>query len=128
MAKRQVCVGNLPPKTNVIGMKNFNEPQVLGFGRIAWGWFVTDRQLSSDELYDYDILSEDLVEGENKQEICDALCETLKLTRGYYDIQKIEYDYMKGEVSIKFANGTKTANVFGDSGEAMIRDIIDAIR
>ncbi len=63
---------------------------------------------------------------ENKQAICDALAETLKLTRNYGDIIiRIEYKpnkecalvYLKGYGSIP-------VNVACDSGTALIRDIM----
>lgn len=69
---------------------------------------------------------------ENKQTICDALAFTLHFTRNQYDIEKLLYVHdpiLDLElVKIKWSNGSsKKVNVTGDSGTAMIRDIMRAI-
>ena len=65
---------------------------------------------------------------ENKYVICDALCETLKLTRNQEDIELLLYDEVKEIVTIKWINGsTRTVNVAMDFGTAMIRDIMRVI-
>ena len=65
---------------------------------------------------------------EDKREICSLLAKTLQATRE----EVVGIIYRKdpdGEekVFIHFVNGTKTANVTGDSGISMIRDILKAI-
>ena len=65
---------------------------------------------------------------EDKQAICDALCETLKLTRNYCDIQELEYrkDKHKEIVSVIFSDYSfKDINVACDSGTALIRDVMN---
>lgn len=65
---------------------------------------------------------------ENKQEICDLLLKALQATRNLCDLTDLFYDSKEDVVIATFDNGyTKTANVYGDSGTAMIRDIIKQI-
>lgn len=67
---------------------------------------------------------------EDKQAICDALCEALKLTRNYRDIQQLEYckDEIKEIVSVIFSDYTfKDINVACDSGTALIRDVMKGL-
>lgn len=67
---------------------------------------------------------------EDKREICSLLAKTLQATREYDDAVGIIYRKdPDGEekVFVHFANGVKTADVTGDSGIAMIRDILKAI-
>ena len=62
---------------------------------------------------------------ENKQAICDALAETLKLTRNCKDIIRIEYNPNTECALICFKNADPIpANVACDSGTALIRDIM----
>lgn len=65
---------------------------------------------------------------ENKQEICNALCATLKLTREYSDIKDITVSKDEEKATVRFEEGTKVAWIAMDSGSAMIRDIMKAIR
>lgn len=65
---------------------------------------------------------------EDKQIIADSLCNTLKYTRGYSDIKNIEVSDNEEIVYIHFEQGTKKAYIACDSGEAMIRDILETIR
>ena len=62
---------------------------------------------------------------ENKQEICDALAETLKLTRDCRNIIRIEYspDVECALIYRRLADPI-IVNVAGDSGATMIRDIM----
>lgn len=65
---------------------------------------------------------------EDKQAICDALCQTLQLTRAFYDVKAISYDDASGRVTITFANGGhRYANAFGSSGYGLIKDIMNNI-
>ena len=67
---------------------------------------------------------------EDKREICALLAKTLQATRAYDDVVDIIYRKdPDGEekVFVHFVNGTKTADVIGDSGIGMIRDILKAI-
>ena len=70
---------------------------------------------------------------EDKQNICDLLCATLKATRQHEDIQSITITY-SGTRKIEVATvkwetgGTKTINISGDSGIAMIEDILNHIK
>ena len=65
---------------------------------------------------------------EDKQLICDLLALALKRTREYSDLISLVYDEEEETVRIFFTKGSKKANVALDSGSAMIRDIIYAIR
>lgn len=65
---------------------------------------------------------------EDKQAICDALCQTLQLTRAFYDVTAISYDETSGKVTITFANGGhRYANAYGSSGYGMIKDVMKNI-
>ena len=64
---------------------------------------------------------------ENKQAICDALCATLQLTRGFHDLVAIRYDKtnLREIATLIYEHGKGSPiNVTADSGEAMIRDIM----
>ena len=62
---------------------------------------------------------------EDKQAICDALAETLRLTRNCEDIIRIEYNPNTECVLICFKNADPIpTNVACDSGTALIRDIM----
>ena len=62
---------------------------------------------------------------ENKQEICDSLCATLQKTRDQHDLIALDYDDANGVVIASYEDGSEiTVNVRGDSGVAMIADII----
>ena len=67
---------------------------------------------------------------EDKRGICALLEKTLQATREYDDVVGIIYRKdPDGEekVFVHFVNGAKTADVTGDSGIGMIRDILKAI-
>lgn len=62
---------------------------------------------------------------EDKQAICDALAETLRLTRNCDDIIRIEYN-PNTECALVYLEGADPipVNVACDSGTALIRDIM----
>lgn len=63
---------------------------------------------------------------EDKQKICDALLEALKLTREAGDAVGIDYDNEAEIVTVTFeGGGNRRINVGMDSGTAMIRDIMN---
>lgn len=64
---------------------------------------------------------------ENKQEICDCLCLTLRETRACADLIAFDYDEETEIVTARFSHGTRRINVAGDSGIATIRDIVNHI-
>lgn len=65
---------------------------------------------------------------ENKQVIATLLCRTLKSTRGYCDIDKILVSDDEEYATVLFDNGgKKVVCIAMDSGEAMIRDILNAL-
>lgn len=67
---------------------------------------------------------------EDKQTICDLLCETLKATRGQNDVKALKYEILDNDderVTIEYEHGgSRLVNVSMDSGVAMIRDIMRA--
>lgn len=67
---------------------------------------------------------------EDKQKICDLLCETLKATRGQHDVVALKYEILDNDderVTIEYEQGgSRQVNVSMDSGVAMIRDIMRA--
>lgn len=68
---------------------------------------------------------------ENKQRICDLLCATLKETRQHSDLVSLTYNYRDQDhqqVTVAWENGGTSVNVSMDSGIAMIRDILKALR
>ena len=64
---------------------------------------------------------------EDKQAICNALCETLRLTRSGSDISEIRYNAEGEYVTVEYTTGHININVAFDSGAAMIRDIMRGI-
>ena len=64
---------------------------------------------------------------EDKQEILDLLCKTLKATRDQYDLQYLHYNKDRDTVEVIYENGFFEVNVACDSGIAMIRDVLRAI-
>lgn len=64
---------------------------------------------------------------EDKQNICDLLCKTLKATRQHEDIESITYSKSEETetATVKWENGgTKNIDVTADSGIAIIQDIL----
>ena len=63
---------------------------------------------------------------EDRPLICERLKELLQLTRGQYDLEELTYN--KGIVTALYrGGGAKTVDVAGDSGVAMIMDIVRCI-
>lgn len=62
---------------------------------------------------------------EDKQLICIRLTQTLRLTRGAEDLLTLYYNPEREVVTAVFQYGTRVINVCGDSGTAMIRDIVN---
>ena len=65
---------------------------------------------------------------ENKQEICDSLCATLQKTRDQRDLLSLTFDKTLEIVIAKYADGEKKEiSVWGDSGIALIKDVIEEL-
>ena len=64
---------------------------------------------------------------EDKQKILDSLLPALQETRNLHDLKALYYTPGSETVIAVFANGTKYANMDGDSGTAMIVDVIKQI-
>ena len=65
---------------------------------------------------------------ENKQEICDSLCATLQKTRDLRDLLSLTFDKTLEIVIAEYADGEKKEiGVWGDSGVALIKDIIEEL-
>lgn len=65
---------------------------------------------------------------ENKQEICDSLCVTLQKTRDQRDLLSLTFDKTLEIVIAEFTDGDdKKISVCGDSGVALIRDVIEQL-
>ena len=65
---------------------------------------------------------------ENKQEICNSLCATLRRTRDQRDLVSLTFDENLEIVTAKYADGDeKEISVWGDSGVALIKDIIEEL-
>lgn len=66
--------------------------------------------------------------GENKQEICDALCATLQRTWAGRGLEKIAYENHGGaeECILIFEDRKVSIRVNLDSGVMMMKDIIEA--
>lgn len=63
---------------------------------------------------------------ENKAEILDMLCKTLRKTRRFNDLVKIEYCLDHGDeyAVVVFERGEKRINITADSGIAAIYDVV----
>lgn len=64
---------------------------------------------------------------ENKQEILNLLLPVLQATRNLHNLKSLEYSEETGMVIASFPDGKKFADVEGDSGTSMIRDVIGQI-
>lgn len=65
---------------------------------------------------------------ENKQEICDSLCATLQKTRDQHDLLSLTFDEALEIVIAEYTDGDKKEiNVWGDSGVALIKDVIEEL-
>lgn len=65
---------------------------------------------------------------EDKQAICIALAVALRTTRMFEDLEDLEYNDDSETVLAKFKNGgLRVIEVEGDSGYAMINDIVNRI-
>lgn len=65
---------------------------------------------------------------EDKQAICNALAIALRLTRMFEDLDYLAYNDDSETVIAKFKNGgLRVIGVEGDSGYAMIKDIVNHI-
>lgn len=68
---------------------------------------------------------------EDKQKICDLLCEALKATRHQDDLISLVYEKndagYETVTSIYNGGGSRSVNVTMDSGIAMIRDILKSL-
>lgn len=65
---------------------------------------------------------------EDKQKILNLLVPALQATRDQADLTALEYDAERELVTARYTGGTKTVNVAMDSGIAMIRDVLKAMR
>ena len=69
---------------------------------------------------------------EDKDLICQLLCAALKATREHKDLQELYYQKLDSgdeTVTVRWScGGTTVVNVTADSGIAMIRDILQAIK
>ncbi len=69
-----------------------------------------------------------MIRMEDLQKVCDLLTEVLRETRNLGELKNLNYDKSTETVTATFGcGGTKKANVAGDSGTAMISDIIKQI-
>lgn len=65
---------------------------------------------------------------ENKQEICNSLCATLQKTRDQRDLLSLTFDEALEIVIAEYTDGDKKEiNVWGDSGVALIKDVIEQL-
>ena len=65
---------------------------------------------------------------ENKQEICNSLCATLQKTRDQRDLVSLTLDKRQETVTAEYTDGDeKEISVWGDSGVALIKDIIEEL-
>lgn len=64
---------------------------------------------------------------ENKALICEMFKHVLQCTRNLDDLQDLTYDPETETVTAVFPAGKKVANVAGDSGTAMLMDILKQI-
>ena len=64
---------------------------------------------------------------EDKQQICSLFLKALQKTRNLDDLEDLKYDPEKQIVTAVFPAGKKKVNVAGDSGTAMMMDILHGI-
>lgn len=71
--------------------------------------------------------AKELADVEDKKTICRLLCEVLQKTRGCSDLRSLNFDQDE-IVTAVFKNRNQKINIAGDSGMAMIRDIVNHLR
>ena len=65
---------------------------------------------------------------EDKQTICMVLAVLLRMTRQFEDLEYLKYDDHNETVLARFKNGgLRVIGVEGDSGYAMLKDIVNHI-
>lgn len=65
---------------------------------------------------------------EDKQAILDKLVECLALMRDQHDLMSLTYNKDNETVEVTWIGGSKLVNVAMDSGIAMVRDVLKAMR
>lgn len=67
-------------------------------------------------------------DSEDKETICRLLCEVLQKTRGCADLRSLDFGREDEIVTAVFESRSQKINIAGDSGMAMIRDIVNHLR
>lgn len=115
-----------PIDNPVTEIANFNVREYVGkIGREAWGYVEYEKPLTDAQIEAFDFVAAN--GGEDKKTICKLLCKVLQKTRGASDLVSLDLDEDAEIVTVKFEGGERKINVGGDSGTAMIRDIVNHI-
>lgn len=127
--QRPLAPGTFPkPQDNkVLSVTNYDErTYISALMKKAWGYVEYAKPLGSAEAEAYELVKDELKE-ERKDRICTLLGKILRETRALCDLDDLEYHAEDETVLATFAGGTKRINVEGDSGIAMIKDILNHI-
>lgn len=128
-AQRPLAPGTFPkPQDNkVLSVTNYDERTYIpALMKKAWGYIEYEEPLANAEAEAYELVKDEPKE-ERKNRICILLGKILRETRALCDLDNIEYHAEDETVLAVFAGGTKRINVEGDSGIAMIKDILNHI-
>lgn len=123
---RPIVPGGYPKTKPIHRIVNFDEKQPIpSINNRVWGYIEYKLPLSAADAAAYELIPE--MPYEDKEKICRLLCKVIQLTRGGSDLLALEYDAKYEIVAAHFEDGCRTINVAGDSGMAMIRDIVRRI-
>ena len=125
-AMRPIVPGGYPKTEPVRKVVNFDaKQQIPSIGEPVWGYIEYERPLTAEDAAEYELIPEPPYE--DKAQICRLLCKAIQSTRAGAELLTLEYDAEHDFVSAYFRSGYRAINVAGDSGMAMIRDIVNRL-
>lgn len=125
-AMRPIVPGGYPKTEPVRKVINFDAKQLIpSIGERVWGYIEYEHPLTAEDVAKYELILEPPYE--DKAQICRLLCKAIQSTRAGAELLTLEYDAEHDFVSAYFRSGYRAINVAGDSGMAMIRDIVNRL-
>lgn len=126
---RPIVPGSFPePEGNsILEIENFDKRvYIMDVQREAWGYIEYEKELLVEVAAEYELVCS--VEREDKVTICYQLCNVLKLTRRFSDLNAVAYDQNTETVTVYFPDHAAVIDVAADSGIAMITDILKKLK
>lgn len=125
-AMRPIVPGGYPKTEPVRKVINFDAKQLIpSIGERVWGYIEYEHPLTAEDAAEYELIPEPPYE--DKAQIYRLLCKAIQSTRAGAELLTLEYDAEHDFVSAYFRSGYRAINVAGDSGMAMIRDIVNRL-